>query len=126
MICPKCNAELESTQIADVNVDVCSQCMGYWFDPGELRALAQKFGVSEEQARALEDAGHFSEEGQAQMVCPKCSDRTLYPGKVHGSDARWARCSTCYGLWLAEKGDWKREKLIKVVVDVLQLLLGGI
>jgi Zn-finger nucleic acid-binding protein len=41
--CPKCDARMSTLASVDEGVDVqidrCDECEGYWFDPGELKAI---------------------------------------------------------------------------------------
>jgi hypothetical protein len=39
MKCPKCGADLEEREHANVKIDVCPECGGTWLDAGELELL---------------------------------------------------------------------------------------
>lgn len=39
MKCPKCGADLEEREHANVKIDVCPECSGTWLDVGELELL---------------------------------------------------------------------------------------
>ena len=39
MKCPKCGADLKEMAMHGVQVDVCTECNGIWFDAGEIDQL---------------------------------------------------------------------------------------
>ena len=39
MKCPKCGKEMEEVTLAGIKVDQCTNCMGIYFDKGELELL---------------------------------------------------------------------------------------
>ncbi len=41
MKCPKCGADLQEVVRESVTIDVCPECKGAWFDPGEVELLRQ-------------------------------------------------------------------------------------
>ena len=42
MICPKCDSELQYTDLSEVPVHECPQCHGVWFERGELEQTADQ------------------------------------------------------------------------------------
>lgn len=42
MKCPKCGADLVTTDFEGVQVDRCPECQGVWLDAGELEHLHQR------------------------------------------------------------------------------------
>ena len=42
MVCPRCNAELLTSDRQGVEIDHCPQCKGIWLDRGELDVLIEK------------------------------------------------------------------------------------
>ena len=39
MHCPKCGADMEAVMMEEIEVDKCPECMGVYFDNGELEQL---------------------------------------------------------------------------------------
>ena len=39
--CPKCGIDLENIKKFDVELDVCPDCKGLWFDDGELERVIE-------------------------------------------------------------------------------------
>ncbi len=39
MKCPKCGKDMEEAPLAGIKVDQCTNCMGIYFDRGELELL---------------------------------------------------------------------------------------
>jgi uncharacterized protein len=41
MKCPKCGASLDEVELLGIKVDQCTQCLGIYFDKGELELLLE-------------------------------------------------------------------------------------
>ena len=39
MKCPKCGADLQETEFHHIKIDKCPECLGTWFDKGEMAML---------------------------------------------------------------------------------------
>jgi uncharacterized protein len=98
MRCPKCNAELKSSDLGQfgfVVLDVCPDCKGSWFDKGELDRLDQSVWTDVEQLLVRR-----KEAGEKALSCPKCN-RELEP--LSPTDEQTLvvdRCTACGGFWL--------------------------
>lgn len=106
MNCPKCNAEFESRNVGDVQIDECIQCHGIWFDPDELEQATQ---VVEEDLRWMEfdlwkDQDLF-QVSQGEMKCPRCKT-TMAAVQYDPTDVTVDTCVRCRGIWL-DKGEFK-------------------
>jgi Zn-finger nucleic acid-binding protein len=97
MKCPRCiRLFLESKRILgsdsadEVEIDYCTNCLGIWFDAGELTQIL----------RSAEPDLHVPIGAvSANMPCPRCAaglNRFVYPATYVDVDG----CSTCGGLWL--------------------------
>ena len=42
MRCPRCEGNLNETNLDDIAIDVCDKCGGVWLDVGELAQLTKK------------------------------------------------------------------------------------
>ena len=68
--CPGCTHPMKKIVVADVTIDVCSDCGGIWLDRGELEELLQKRPKVEKKGEEeLEEASR----GQHYLSCPRCS-----------------------------------------------------
>jgi len=100
--CPCCDVEMSSATVGQVEVEVCPQCGGVWFDHHELTELVQ---AGLHHLSAADDIAH----GQPPQPlphphrCPNCgTDLFLFEFK-HTPGIRWRGCRTCKGIW-AEDG----------------------
>ncbi len=39
--CPRCNEFLTVVEVDQIRIDICSDCKGFFLDPGEFRQLAE-------------------------------------------------------------------------------------
>lgn len=103
--CPSCsNQELLKNQIADVEIDICPECSGIWFDKGEL----QSFLGNEYDASNIFSI--LNENGISEN-CPVCKTNNLEVYQYnHGNFyINLERCSSCDGIWL-DKGELDKIK----------------
>lgn len=55
LMCPNCNASMQSVKRSDVELDMCPQCRGVWLDRGELEKILSAGREQEtEERRARE------------------------------------------------------------------------
>ncbi|MFO7676423.1 MAG: zf-TFIIB domain-containing protein [bacterium] len=104
MNCPRCGkVALHELRVGAVVVDVCPECRGAWFDPGELEPVMRAGDAPAElrgRAHAL-GAGQQEWEGKP-CFCPRCGEelaRYWYaaePGRTFLVDA----CPQGHGIWL--------------------------
>lgn len=102
MQCPKCNNPMEIQTIENVEIDVCSNCAGVWFDQDELRKAKDQ---AEPDANWMdfeiwkhEDRFKFS---QRPVKCPKCNvDMVII--NYDDTDVEIDYCPQCRGTWLDE------------------------
>jgi Zn-finger nucleic acid-binding protein len=117
MNCPKCNVELRTSKIGDVQIDECATCKGIWFDEDELRQAKDQtdkdlnwmdFDLWKNVLKSKVD--HHSPH------CPKCSEKmnTMKYGKT-GIEIDY--CTTCQGTWL-DGGEFE-----KIIDELTQELL---
>jgi Zn-finger nucleic acid-binding protein len=41
--CPNCNTSMNVTHVDEIEIDICSSCLGVWFDKSEARAIIKKY-----------------------------------------------------------------------------------
>lgn len=113
MNCPKCNVELASFSAEGVDMDLCDQCGGVWFDKGELAFYTETSEDVPAIGNAI-DAGR-----QVNCECPRCDDVKLVETRfVEGSDLLVDICPRCKGVFL-DKGELKRVEQLSVDRDML-------
>ena len=104
--CPRCRVALAPAPLLEggrVQVDVCPQCRGIWFDAGELQTILD--ATADEQARvdrqligALADRN--AGPGEVRYVpCPVCSAVMNRCAHGHRSGVVADRCAA-HGVWL--------------------------
>jgi hypothetical protein len=101
MLCPECHQRLIIIEYHDVELDVCHEEHGMWFDADELRRLfeAAKVHASlhdlESRLETLRASGKAT-----RRKCPRCGGRlveVLAPGGA--SDVILDSCPHGHGLW---------------------------
>lgn len=88
--CPRDGSLLDEKRVERVNVDVCPQCSGTFFDAIELRRVVGDarlaLALAEEQGKT-----------DAPLACPACA-ATMHLDHVEGIAID--HCPSCLGLWL--------------------------
>ena len=49
MICPTCKEDMIVLEYSEIELDYCTNCMGVWFDSGELELLLESTGLDSPQ-----------------------------------------------------------------------------
>jgi len=117
MNCPRCHTPLKAIDCtepsAQIEVDVCMQCEGIWFDEGELEKLETIVEPTMIEIRRLPT----KEVQEEPMPCPVCDDGIPMKKKTHHRDKHvvYDECSTCFGVWLdggelraIQQEDWSK------------------
>ena len=109
--CPKCNHAMEEIRYGgDLTIDRCTNCMGLWFDSGEMEKLKDKW-----MGDAL-DKGDPAEGKKWDAVddvnCPRCGkkmEKTSDPKQSH----IWCEFCPDHGVFMdaGEFTDYKHETL---------------
>jgi Zn-finger nucleic acid-binding protein len=76
VICPVCKAEMMIVEYHDIELDMCAECQGVWFDSGELELMLQTHqaeGIDEflEEMRNSPDANT----DEKKRKCPLCGKK---------------------------------------------------
>ena len=90
---PRADTELIPRSIDGVEIDVCPETDGVWFDPGELTKLADDPAYAD---RALRPSAPVSKDG---LPCPRCRGGSLQPHQA-GGVYLVHRCPSCAGVWV--------------------------
>jgi Zn-finger nucleic acid-binding protein len=99
MDCPVCKNAMITLELADVEIDYCTDCGGIWLDAGELEML---LGESEKAGQLLDSFEPVPQEESVEKPrkCPICdkkmqkiivgsSEPTLLIDKCRGGDGLW-------------------------------------
>jgi len=99
MKCPACANEM-ATQNFGVNVEVCDNCKGMWFEQGELRMMDEN---NEGLGAALEAAlrsprANLGQRGD--LTCPKCGISMHQHRYKRNEQVNIDECYKCGGMFL--------------------------
>ncbi len=101
--CPNCSHQMALETVHGVQLDVCPNCAGIWFNSDELRALlaSDPKALSEVEATAIPHVGQ-ERNGPSKMLCP--DDQVLLEQYhyMYNSPILLHTCSTCGGLFVAD------------------------
>jgi Zn-finger nucleic acid-binding protein len=120
MQCPVCHTDQLIVEYHDVELDMCVEGCGTWFDADELRQLFEAAGAPgllhdlEERLEALP----VGTEGSVRR-CPRCRGRMRHvrtPGA--SGDVILDRCRRGHGLWF-DKGEL--EEILKLEIDTPEI-----
>ena len=119
MTCPRCQKKLDKAIFYNTEVDYCPQCLGLFFEEGELRQ------AKDEKDKNLSwlDIDLWQDEKKFKIsygirTCPSCR-LPLYEVYYGDSKIIVDVCNLCLGIWLdrgefkniieylKEKADWK-------------------
>lgn len=118
MICPKCKTECDTKEIQDIEIDICPNCEGMWFDFDELRRVkditdSDLIWMDFELWKHPEIFKFYKKS----LICSKCNKKMIACeyGKT-GVEIDY--CLVCKGIWL-DKGEFEKiiESLQKELVS---------
>jgi Zn-finger nucleic acid-binding protein len=111
MKCPKCNnSDLKENKVKGRNlqVDLCRDCQGIWFDRNELEALL-KISVKTIKIPSQARTQPFQ--------CPRCR-QPLYAFSYPHTMVIVDMCPQCEGIWL-DANEFKEIKFVYATVENL-------
>ncbi len=102
MDCPACKNAMITLELADVEIDFCTDCSSIWLDSGELELL---LGEPEKVKQLLDSFKIDSESTENPRKCPIC-DKKMQKIIVGSSRPTLIidKCSRGDGLWF-DKGE---------------------
>ena len=102
MDCPVCKNAMITLELADVEIDYCTDCGGIWLDAGELEIL---LGQAEKAKQLLDSFKIDSESAEKIRKCPIC-DKKMQKIIVGPSKPALLidKCRRGDGLWF-DKGE---------------------
>lgn len=95
MICPACREEMIVLEYNKIELDVCVQCKGVWFDAEELELLLETLhlGVAELEFTTAKKTAEKARR------CPRCRKRMDKVMIGPGEGVMIDRCTRGHGLW---------------------------
>lgn len=100
LTCPKCTQELKKLSLeAELELEHCSSCKGYWLDQGEL---ARSVGAEEDFP---DYAQSMASDREVPFKCPRCETTKLLRVPYHPNRPALHVdiCPSCHGIWLDAK-----------------------
>jgi len=109
MICPKCNAQMETVRFLRVEIDRCTSCQGLWFDALEKEKLAE-MPHSESIDTGDAATGKFTNTIEP-TECPRCKGKLVKMVDPQQPHIWFESCHTCGGAFFdaGEFTDYKQH-----------------
>lgn len=128
MDCPRCKGELIAEVVKEmkssVELDVCQNCAGIWFDKGELSQFDKMAEPTFLEIRKLPTRSEQLEP----LYCPSCADHPRMEKAEHARDEKvvFDYCTTCKGVWLdyGELEAINKENWLITIGRILKWLFG--
>jgi Zn-finger nucleic acid-binding protein len=102
MDCPRCKNPMITLELAEIEIDHCTDCGGIWLDAGELEML---LGEPQEAADLLASFKIDSTAAEKPRKCPICRKKMqkILVGQSH-VPLLIDKCPKAHGLWF-DKGE---------------------
>lgn len=95
MICPACRQEMIVLEYKKIELDICAQCDGLWFDAEELGLLLKTLDLN------VDELGRLPEKKTTEVArkCPCCRKKMKKLIIGPGNGVMIDRCTKGHGLW---------------------------
>lgn len=100
MLCPQCKQSLVIVECDHVELDVCFEGHGIWFDADELSQLFELAGAPERLEDLEDRLQHLKAHGGPKRRCPRCRSKMRHveaPGP--SEEVILDECPRGHGLW---------------------------
>ncbi len=104
MICPDCEERLVIVEVNGVELDMCYQNHGMWFDKDELRQLFLGTMAPETLTDLESRLERLPHKGGLKRRCPRCRAKMWHVVEPQGGDVILDACPHDHGLWF-DKGE---------------------
>lgn len=102
LACPRCRVALRTVSVRNLNVDLCPQCDGSWYDGDELvQVLEAPYATlagSELASGLIPDSEQSPPDGPA-LPCPRCHNAMSRYSFLDGCEVMADACAF-HGVWL--------------------------
>ena len=100
MICPVCKVEMLVVEFHDIELDMCANCRGVWFDSGELELVLKTYQAEgiDEFLEGMKNSPDVKTD-EKKRKCPVCGKKM---GKKDVGKEPKVLIDTCdrgHGLW---------------------------
>jgi Zn-finger nucleic acid-binding protein len=118
MICPKCNAAMETVSVEGIEVERCTGCRGLFFDAREheklkdIRRAAETLDIGTPAAKAegggavTATATTKSKTGTKKIQCPSCHTQMIEMAVQGRAWLKFESCTVCHGAYF-DAGEFK-------------------
>ena len=95
MICPACREEMIVLEYKKIELDICAQCDGVWFDAEELGLLLETLHLN------VDELGRAPAKKTTEVArkCPDCRKKMKKIVIGPGDGVMIDRCTKGHGLW---------------------------
>ena len=101
--CPDCKEPMTTEKYRNVELDLCGECAGIWFDAEELRRLlaADPLAIAALEEKVLP---HVTQKHVRQgiLLCPSCEGLLHVYHYEYNSPIEMESCADCGGFWVQE------------------------
>jgi len=135
MQCPACGTALKQVRYHEILLEVCPECRGVWFDPGEMQGyinwlLADRDDIPDAKSNLFGHPVAVENVREDTRQCPKCREDMLKFNYSYDSNVILDRCPSCSGVWadgkeilqlaIYTKGNPRVDALAASVADHVQ------
>jgi Zn-finger nucleic acid-binding protein len=109
MICPKCNAAMESVSVEGIEVERCTGCRGLFFDAREheklkdIRRAAETLDIG---TPAVAEGGAAVATKTKKITCPSCHTQMIEMAVQGRAWLKFESCTVCHGAYF-DAGEFK-------------------
>ena len=104
MKCPSCGVSLRQRKYHGLIVDICRECGGIWFDPGEMKDYIDFFvrdhdTIPDAEIRFDREIASVGRGAGVLKACPRCYEPMKEFNYAYDSNVILDRCPRCSGIW---------------------------
>ncbi|MBL7107611.1 MAG: zf-TFIIB domain-containing protein [Phycisphaerae bacterium] len=97
MDCPVCKNAMITLELAEVEIDYCTDCSGIWLDAGELESLLDDKTKAQQLLESFKIANNTTEKLRKCPICDKKMNKILV--QAAKSPLVIDKCPKAHGLW---------------------------
>ncbi len=122
MKCPKCESELETIKLEEIEVERCVSCRGLWLDMLEKEDLLKIEGSESIDIGDAQIGAEYSK--MRDIKCPVCAEPMIPMVDKQQDHVQFESCPICYGTFFdaGEFRDLKEHSVLERFVEMLKTL----